>query len=283
MRHETRIAVGPRVFRVGSDWRAPITALQAVYADYPKADGAIPHFTVRLEATRFWRRFIRPQIAILGDYTLPDAVPVSLDHGLIAAEMAMNLQMALGERRFLLLHASSVERDGKVLIMTGESGSGKSTLSALLMGQGWRLLGDEFALIDPATGLAYPFPRPVSLKNEAVAVVEKAMPRGRFGPTISGTPKGDIRHLVPDSASLSSMDRPGKPALILFPRFGAASDTRDVGQSECFVRLTQASTNYTALGEAGFEALTRLVPEVPAKAIDYPDTKTALKQVEALW
>lgn len=282
MKHETRICVGPRVFRVGSDWRAPIAALETLYADYPDARGAAPHYTVRLEATRFWRRFVRPQIAILGDYTLPDAVPVSLEHGLIAAEMAMNLQMALGERRFLLLHASSVERDGKVLIITGESGSGKSTLSALLMGEGWRFLGDEFALIDPATGLAHPFPRPVSLKNEAVAVVEKALPGGRFGPPIPGTPKGDIRHLVPDAASLSTMDRPGQPALILFPRYGAAPEIRDVGQGECFVRLTQASTNYTALGETGFDALTRLVREVPAIAIDYPDTATALKQVEAL-
>ncbi len=283
MRHETRITVGPRVFRIGSDWRAPIAALRYLYADYPDASGPIPHFTVRLEATRLWRRFIRPQIAILGDYTLPDAVPVALEHGLLAAEMAMNLQMALGERRFLLLHASSVERDGRVLIMTGESGSGKSTLSALLMGKGWRFLGDEFALIDAKTGLVHPFPRPVSLKNEAVAVVEKALQKGQFGPPILGTPKGDIRHLVPDAASLAAMDRPGQPALILFPRYGAAPETRDVGQGECFVRLTQASTNYTALGEAGFDALTRLVREVPAKAIDYPDTKTALKQVEALW
>jgi HprK-related kinase A len=283
MKHCVTVAVGPRVFRVGSDWRAPVAALRALYVGYPDAGGAIPHFTVRLEAARFWRRFIRPQIAILGDYTLPDAVPVSLEHGLIAAEMAMNLQMALGERRFLLLHASSVERDGKVLIMTGESGSGKSTLSALLMAKGWRFLGDEFALIDPATGLAHPFPRPVSLKNESIAVAQKMLPKGHFGPPILGTPKGDIRHLVPDAAALSGMREPGSPALILFPRFGHPREVRDVGQGECFVRLTQASTNYTALGEAGFDALTRLVREVPAKAIDYPDTKTALELVESLW
>jgi len=53
--------------------------------------------------------------------------------------------------------------------------------------------------------------------------------------------------------------------------------------SEAFIRLTQASTNYVTLGERGFDALTGLVRAVPARAIDYPDTATAIAQVERLW
>ena len=56
--------------------------------------------------------------------------------------------------------------------MTGVSGAGKSTLSALLGERGWRFLGDEFVLIDPDTGNIAPFPRPISLKNEAIAAIE---------------------------------------------------------------------------------------------------------------
>ena len=282
MRHSTSISVGPRTFRIGSDWRAPLRALEAIYEDYPTPSD-IPHFTVRLESDRWLRRFVRPSVSIRGDYTLPDALPVSLAHGLIAAEMAMNLQMALGERRFLLLHAATVERDGRALILTGESGSGKSTLSALLMTKGWRFLGDEFALIDPLTGLAHPFPRPISLKNAAIGVMETAYPKGKFGPLLEGTPKGDIRHLVPNARALAAMREPAKPAAILFPSFGLPKAQREVGQGEVFVRLTQASTNYTALGESGFNALTNLVTTVPAHAIDYPDTATGLKLVEQIW
>jgi hypothetical protein len=181
VKHHFAVEVGPRIFRVGSDWRAPITALEGLYRDYPQPRNTIPDFTVRLEATRWHRRFVRPQIAIAGDYTLPDAVPVSLNHGLIAAEMAMNLQMALGERRFLILHAASVEKDGKALIITGESGAGKSTLSAILGANGWRFMGDEFALIDPLSGMAHAFPRPVSLKpgqRRAIsATLRQTLPR----------------------------------------------------------------------------------------------------------
>lgn len=277
------VQVGPFGFRVGSAWSQPIRALEWLYADYPKPADNIPDFTVRLEPVSALRRWLRPSVAIRGDFMLPDAVPTSLAHGLLAAEMAMNLQVAMGERRFLLLHASSVERNGKVLLMTGESGSGKSTLSALLGEKGWRFMGDEFALIEPETGLAFPFPRPVSLKNEAVAEMLRHVAPDRLGPEMLGTPKGDIRHLKPPADAIRRMAEPGKPALLLFPRFGLARDNRPVPPSEVFVRLTQASTNYTILGERGFEALTNLVQSIPARAIDYPDTATALALVDELW
>lgn len=281
MRHSIALRIGPVGFRVGCDWRAPIDALATLYSDYPTPD--VPDFTVRLPATRPWRRFVRPSVAIAGDFMLPDAAPLPLAHGLLAAEMAMNLQVALGYRRHLLLHASAVERDGRALVMTGASGAGKSTLAALLGARGWRFMGDEFVLLDLAGRTVHAFPRLVSLKNASIAEVVRRIPGARLGPLLAGTPKGDIRHLVPDAAAVAAMDVPTTPALLLFPRFGEQAETRGVGAGEAFVRLTQASTNYTVLGEAGFDALTRFVREVPRAAIDYPDTDAAIAAVERLW
>ncbi len=275
--------IGPVGFRIGSDWAAPIEQLRGLYADYPGPDDGIPDFTVRLFAARPWRRFIRPSVMIGGDFVLPEAAPLPLAQGLLAAEMGMNLQMALGQRRYLLLHASVVERDGKALLMTGESGAGKSTLAAILGARGWRLMGDEFALVDPATGLVHAFPRLISLKNAAIGVMETALPDARFGPLLAETPKGDIRHLVPDARAIAAMDQPARPALLLFPRFGFEAATRPVGPGEVFVRLTQASTNYVAMSERGFDALSGLVATVPSWAVDYPDTDSAIDRVETLW
>ncbi|MCM8730291.1 HprK-related kinase A [Hephaestia sp. GCM10023244] len=283
MRHSFAVRIGPVGFRVGSDWRAPIAALESLYADYPAPADGVPDFSVRLFARRPWRRFVRASVMIGGDYVLPEAAPLPLAQGLLAAEMGMNLQMALGQRRYLLLHASAVERDGRALLMTGMSGAGKSTLAALLGSRGWRLMGDEFALVDPETGLVHAFPRLVSLKNAAIGVVERAIPGARFGPLMRATPKGDIRHLVPADEAIARMEEPARPALILFPRYGFDPAERPVAPSEVFVRLTQASTNYTALGEPGFAALTRLVETLPARAIDYPDAESAITQVERLW
>jgi HprK-related kinase A len=281
VRHAHALRIGPVGFRVGSDARAPIDALRTLYAGYPAPE--VPDFTVRLPLVGGWRRWMRPALRIEGDHMLPDAAPLPLGHGLLAAEMAMNLQVALGHRRHLLLHASAVERGGRAVVMTGESGAGKSTLATMLSAHGWRFMGDEFVLLDLADGQVHAFPRLVSLKNEAIAAVQREWPGARFGPLLRGTPKGDIRHLVPDAAAVEAMDTPARPALLLFPRFGPALDVRGVGAGEAFVRLTQASTNYTALGEPAFDALGRFVDAVPRAAIDYPDTAAGIAAVEQLW
>lgn len=278
-----RLRVGPAAFRIGSARSGPIAQLRRLYADYPQDDAEPADFTVRLLPVKPWRRWVRPSILISGDHALADAAPMALAHGLLAAEMAMNLQMALGWRRHLLLHASAVEKDGRVLLMSGESGSGKSTLAALLAENGWRLLSDEFALVDPDSGRIAPFPRLVSLKNAAIDAMAPVVGETRMGPLLADTPKGAIRHLVPRKEHVAAMDQDAPPALLLFPTFGAAEAAIPVDPAETFVRLTHASTNYVALGEKGFTTLTRLVTDIPAAAIHYPDGAAGLAMVDALW
>lgn len=281
--HQILLKIGPAAFRIASAWRQPLDQLTALYSDYPAPADESVDFAVRLEPEKPWRKYLRPSVHIGGDFWLPDAAPLPLKQGLLAAEMGMNLQMALGWRRHLLLHASSVEKDGKALIMTGLSGSGKSTLSAMLAERGWRFMGDEFALLSLDSGQNFPFPRLISLKNEAIGAMQGVAAETRFGPEMNATPKGDIRHLVPPRAAIERMDEPAKPALLLFPRFGHVPELREMGKSEIFVRLTQASTNYVALGEAGFHALTGFVDQVPVKAMDYQSTDQAEEMIEGLW
>jgi hypothetical protein len=105
----------------------------------------------------------------------------------------------------------------------------------------------------------------------------------RMGPLLRATAKGDIRHMVPHTDAVRRMGEGAMPALLLFPRFGHAADVRFLGQGEIFMRLTQASTNYVALGERGFTALTRFVTQVPARAIDFPSGEAAFDMVDRLW
>jgi HprK-related kinase A len=284
MRHSLSFRVGPVAFRVGSDWAAPIADLRRLYAAYPTLDEGFASATVRLEATRPWRRLIRPAVHIHGDYTIPDALPLPLAQGLLAAEMGMNLQVALGWRRHLLLHASAVEQDGRAIVMVGASGSGKSTLAAMLgESDDWRFMGDEFAMLDPTSGSVHAFPRLVSLKNESIAAMRAVVADSRFGPEIAGTPKGTIRHLIPRADAIARMDEPAAPALLLFPTYGDEPGLRPMPPSEALLRLTDSSTNYVTLGERAFAALVRLVRSVPAVAIGYRSGAEGVDAVEALW
>lgn len=283
MKHSLMLRIGPATFRIGSDWAEPSDRLGHLYANYPQPRDAFADFTVRLEAARPWRRWLRPSVTIAGDHMLAGAAPMALEHGLLAAEMGMNMQMALGWRRHVLLHASCVEKDGRAVVMTGESGSGKSTLAAMLGERGWRLMGDEFALLDPDSGHVFPFPRLVSLKNQAIGVMAAITPADRFGPLLKETPKGDIRHMIPRADATARMEEGARPAILLYPRYGHADAVRDVGQGESFMRLTQASTNYVAMGERGFDALTRFVGAVPARALDFADGDSGVAMVERLW
>jgi hypothetical protein len=51
------------------------------------------------------------------------------------------------QRRSLVLHASSAASDAGALVVTGQSGAGKSSTIAALAAQGWRLQGDDVAVL----------------------------------------------------------------------------------------------------------------------------------------
>ncbi len=280
------VRVGPFAFRLRSPLAGVIAAADRLYRDYPAGTvDSIVDYTVAVHPSSPLRRWLRPKLVLACDIEVPLMAPVPRAHGLLALEMGMNLQLAAGMHRFLLLHAAAVERDGGGLIMTGDSGAGKSTLSAVLAYNGWRFLGDEFALLGPDDGLLHPFPRPVSLKNGSIELLRAAVPADRFGPRFEGTIKGTIQHLIPPAEAVAAMDVPARPRLIVMPGFaaGAQPAVRRLSRSEAFVRLSQASTNYRKLGEAGFEALWRLVEATPAYAIAYGSSAAAQALIDELW
>ena len=279
--HELRVRIGPVSYRIGSPWAGPIEQLRRLYAGYPEPEDGIATVTARIAPPNAWRRWVRPQISIEGDHRLEGTVPMALRHGMLALEMAMNMQVALGERRRLLIHAAAVERGGKALILPGDSGSGKSTLAAMLGENGWRLMADEFVMIDVDSGMARPFPRAISLKNSAIGAMEAMVADpSRFGPLLSDTPKGQLRHLRPNENAIARMDEPAQPALILFPSYGFEAASDGVSRSELFARITEGSTNYIALGEAGFARLADMVETIPSARFAYPDGPAGVAIVE---
>lgn len=280
------VRVGPFAFELRSTLPEVIAAVDRLYRDYPAGtDDGIVDYSVAVLPPSPIRRWLRPKLVLACDIEIPFMAPVPRAHGVLALEMGMNLQLAAGMHRFLLLHAAAVARDGEALVMTGDSGAGKSTLAAILGYRGWRFLGDEFALLGPADGCFHPFPRPTSLKNASIDLLRDVAPSDRFGPRFEGTIKGTIQHLLPPADAIAAMDEPARPRLVVMPTYavGVEPQSRRLNRSETFVRLSQASTNYRALGEAGFDALWKLVDTTPAYAITYGSTAAAEALIEELW
>lgn len=286
MMHSMTVRIGPVQYRLASPMGCIWAELVHLYREYPQNDPQhCPEYEVRVEPTNWWRRFVRPQVNIRADIMGPFS-PLPADLGQVAFEMGMNYQLVMGLNRYLSLHASSVERGGECVIFSAESGSGKSTLAAgLAYGGGWRLLGDELAFIDPASGMQVPYPRPISLKNEAIDVMAQRAPADRFSRRYHGTPKGTLGYLLPPSESIARMDERARPRCVVFPRFeaGATPSVRFVETPEAHILLVASSTNYATLGEAGFLAMADLLDACPAYEITYPSMDAAAALVEQIW
>jgi HprK-related kinase A len=176
-------------------------------------------------------------------------------------EWGLNWCIATQAHQFLMLHSAVVEKNGDSLILPALPGAGKSTLCAALSHRGWRLLSDEFGLIEPETKRVLPLPRAVPLKNRSIEVIRRFAPEAHLGPVFENTRKGTVAHMRPPGDSLARQREPARPRWILFPRFQANADLtiRPIEKAVAFIRLSQNSFNYRLLGALGFRTLAPLI------------------------
>ncbi len=281
------LRIGPASFHLRTPFADVIRDVDSLYRDYPReVDDGIYDYAISAHPDGFLRRWINPKFKLDCDFDPFEMLPLPRRLGLLGFEMGMNLQIAAGYRRHIVLHAASAARGDKAALLIGDSGAGKSTLSAILSyAGGWRHFGDEFALLDISAPQLFPFPRPISLKNESIAAMEAIAPDDRFGPRMENTFRGTIRHLLPPVEAIAAMDAPAQVAVIVSPKFepGAKPQWRPMTKTETYVRLAASSTNQPMLGEAGFEAIWRCLDAAPAFDLVYGSSDDALELFETLW
>lgn len=270
--------------RIRSDHAPLAGSLAEVYGAFPweEAQGFFD-VTATLRRRRGWRSIVRPQVEFVVDGERPFE-PFPADTALPLLEWGLNFHIAQRAQHVLLLHAGVVERGGRAVLLPALPGSGKSTLVAGLACSGWRLLSDEFGVIDLAEGRCRPALRPVALKNESIDVIRVAAPHAVIGATYPRTRKGDVAHLAPDAVAVAGRHTSAQPAAVVFPKFvrGAPTALEPLPGAKAFAKLAANSFNYSLLGPDAFLALRRLLSRVDAYRLQFGTLQAGIDAIEAL-
>lgn len=247
------------------------TPLQTVYHAFDFIENpAFSDFHINLYRGSNIRRFLRPTVQFEIDGVTPFD-PFPLSNALPLYEWGINWCFAQRFNQYVLLHAGTLALGNSGIIMAAVPGAGKSTLSAALMLRGFRLLSDEFGVLNPTTGELLPMLKPVALKNQSIDIIRSFSDDAWLGPTFAGTKKGDVAHLGPDRPSTIARHQPATPRLIIFPRYEGGAKLSLTPQSPelAFSRLAFNSFNYALLGPISFSAVTTLAAKCPAYELRY--------------
>ncbi len=240
-------------------------------------------FHVGVNPPNALRRWLRPQVDFSFDGQLPFK-PLPYDQAYPMLEWGLNWCVSMHAHQYLIVHAAVVEKNGGAAILPAPPGSGKSTLTAGLVLSGWRLLSDELALIDRKSGLIHPLPRPVSLKNQSIPLIQAFSSEALINRPSHDTAKGTVAHMRPPKESVRRQHEPARPAWVIFPKWSAGATTTLTPRSaaQTFMFLAQNAFNYSHLGAEGFHTGTRLIDQVACYDFGYSRLDEAVRAFDRL-
>lgn len=277
------LRLGPFTVRLTTAISSVIAGIASLYAECVCADAPFADFHLRLRPPRGLRRWWRPQVVLDHDGAIPFA-PLPYGQALAMFEWGLNWCIGTQAHTFLILHAAVVERAGRAVLLPGPPGAGKSTLCASMVVAGWRLLSDELALLSLDDGMVYPVVRPVSLKNESIAIMRRRAPEAVFSAPMRDTAKGTVVLMKAPAASIAAGTEPSRPAWIVFPRYQAGADTelKPFSKAAAHLRLGEQGLNYSIHGARGFELLADHLDRCDCFTLSYSDLDGALAMMSGL-
>lgn len=278
-----RIPCGPFSVVVRSSIPEVGTGLSTMYGDFPVlSDEVFIDFEVTVGPPSTLRRIIRPQAGFFCDGRTPFK-PLPRHQAFPMLEWGLNWVISTHAHDYLVLHAAVLERNQRALIISADPGSGKSTLCAGLVHAGWRLLSDELALLDLATGHIRPIARPISLKNRSIDVIRALGPDVVLSEVCPDTTKGAVAHVRPPADSVHRRHETALPAWLLFPKYceGGQLSMDAVGKATAFMEMVRHAFNYGFLGADAFDALAAMIDRCDVRYADYGSLDQVVPALEA--
>lgn len=271
------LRVGPFLVRIRSTIRSVQHYVGSHYRDFPIAPDGGAHFDIAVGAPGRIRRWIRPQAAFSVNGRAPFLpVPARLAPGVF--EWGFNWCVGELAHQLLVLHSAVVEREGRAALLPAPPGSGKSTLSTSLAFSGWRLMSDEFGLVDPATGEIRAIPRPIALKQGSIELLAARIPGLRLGPRLEDVEGVVVRYAAPPAEAVRVAGRAARVRWIVVPQWKKDSPTllQPLSRARTLAHLANSAFNFNMLGETGFTRLAEIVDGALCYVLTYSDLDEAL-------
>lgn len=268
--------------RIRSDLAAALAKpLLLLYQDYPaylEHSGFID-FDIQLNSKR--TGWLEKNVEFSWDGQTPfPALPLNQVHPLFEWGLNWCISTLAGED--IVIHAAVLERNGGALVLPGDPGSGKSTLCAELCLSGWRLLSDELTIISPITGHVRPMPRPISLKDASIGIIQSRFPDAPITAPIGDTRKGDIAYVRPPVMAIHRWSDEVPIRHVIFPRYSPASplDSFVLTKARMLSRLLDNTFNIGVFGTSGFAALAEAVVDSKGYEVKYGDLSEVAAWIE---
>lgn len=275
--------VGPFYLHLRTSIQNLAKAIHLHYADFRFIDDGFVDFHIRIPQPLGFRRFWRPQALFEFDGYRPFQ-PYPIQMAMPLFEWGLNWCIGGHSHQFLLIHSAVVEKDGMGIIMPAPPGSGKSTLCAALSHRGWRLLSDEFAIINIDDRSLIPLVRPISLKNDSIEIINKYASDAYLGPTWSFRDSETICYIRPPQNAVENSDHTAMPAWVIFPRYKsrASLSLQPKSKAHSLYQLAKNSYNYNLLGADGFNALADVIDACDCYDLTYSHLDEAIECFNSL-
>jgi hypothetical protein len=161
----------------------------------------------------------RYRLLIDGNWVLGSGDP---SHILSDLFSHVNVDTVEAAREHVLIHAGAVVSPGGAgVLLPAPSGSGKTTLVAGLVRSGFGYLSDEAAVLDPETGMLYPYPVHLSLKGAS----RDRFPEGAPEPSHAGF-AGEAWHVDPETIRAGAVAEPCEVVFVIAHRYEPGADLR---------------------------------------------------------
>ena len=227
----------------------------------------------RRDGIHIWTESGRWMIDFFGEWSNFATDPWSL------AAAVRNAMVSRAEKRRqggVFLHAGGVSRGDELALIAGPAGFGKTTLILELLQRGWTYFSDDLTMIETASGLMHPFPKPLHIKRAATWNEHKSS----WAPP-SWLPPPRESYLIPPSA-FQVAEAPLPAARLVFPLFrpGARLELRPLSAAQSLAHCLQNLRVGSRVTAQTAASLRRLVAQAPAAELRHGGAPMAAQALQ---